>query len=453
MEPSHPSQQRLGEFYTEVVLPALAERLDSAFPEFGWKRDARGWVATNEEMTHRALGVRAERVVAHGPAPRGFLVHGGEAVLWTAYLNSGFVPRGEAFASIVRQIAERAGVETSPIERPRPRDRRAELLDSFATLCRTELRGNAGAQARAYLEERGLPADAIDQAGLGVVPRELFTKNALEAAGYSELEVAQSGVLADGRWPGRLCGAWRDERGTLRTLWARSLSHSDSSSRYLYLTGASRSGLPPYGLSDVLRLPQRSGASSCWSRGSSTFTTFKPRDSANVAAVGGARLNPDLIPRLGRLGFETIVLAFDNDAPGREGTSRAVGHASRPRRRQSYVCSSPSSSATPRTPTRSCENMESRSSAPSSSRPTAPSAGTHSNSPTASPHSTTHPRAGPPSPEPATGSEPCHLDPRSNKKTQSDTSPTNAATRTPRSNGLFALDSGMARNAGVASDW
>src|SRR6478672_5354218 len=83
MEPSHPSQQRIGDFYTEVVLPALAERLDSAFPEFGWKRDARGWVATNEEMTHRALGVRADRVVAHGDAPPGFLVHGGPMVRWT----------------------------------------------------------------------------------------------------------------------------------------------------------------------------------------------------------------------------------------------------------------------------------------------------------------------------------------------------------------------------------
>jgi hypothetical protein len=66
------------------VLPALAERLDQAFPEFGWRRDARGWVATNEEQTHADLGVRAERVVAHGPAPRGFIVHGGERILWTS---------------------------------------------------------------------------------------------------------------------------------------------------------------------------------------------------------------------------------------------------------------------------------------------------------------------------------------------------------------------------------
>ena len=229
------SQQRIGDFYVEVVLPALAGRLDSAFPEFGWKQGARGWVATNEEMTHRVLGVRAERVVAHGPAPRGFLVHGGDSTLWTAYLNGGVVPRGEIFASVVREIAGRAGVDTAPIDRTQPRDRASALLQGFFALCSSELHGRAGAAARAYLEQRGFPLRTIDNGGLGVVPGELFTKNALEPAGYSELEIARSGLLADGRWPGRLCRAWRDERGTIRTLWARSLRDSDSSTRYLYL--------------------------------------------------------------------------------------------------------------------------------------------------------------------------------------------------------------------------
>jgi DNA primase len=215
------------------------------------------------------------------------------------------------------------------IDRPRPRDRRADLYESFVTLCRTELRGNAGAQARAYLEGRGLPAGAIDHAGLGAVPRELFTKKALEAAGYSELEVAQSGVLADGRWPNRLCGAWRDERGRIGTLWARSLSDSDSSSRYLYLAGASRSGLPPYGLSDVLRLAPSGRSELLLVEGLIDVHHLRAKGLPNVAAVGGVGLSQDLIPRLGRLGFDTIVLAFDNDAPGREGISRTVERASR----------------------------------------------------------------------------------------------------------------------------
>lgn len=233
------------DFYTEMVLPGLAERLDIAFPEFGWRHDSRGWVATNEEMTHRVLGVRADRVVAHGPAPRGFLVHGGEATLWTSYVSGGSVPRGEEFARAVKDIAQRSGVDTSPIDRPVPRDRRIDLLHDFFSLCRWELAGEGGSRAREYLEQRGLPADTIERSGLGVVPDPAWSRSALQAAGYSEPEIDRSNVLADSRWRGRICGAWRDETGRVRTLWARALEESGAGeSRYLYLRGASRSGLP-----------------------------------------------------------------------------------------------------------------------------------------------------------------------------------------------------------------
>src|SRR4051812_2652122 len=148
-------QVRIVDFYTELVLPALAQRLDQAFPEFGWRRDARGWVATNEEHTHARLGVRAERVVAHGPAPRGFLVHGGEPMLWTAYLAGGEPPRGAEFVRVVGELAERAGVDAAPIERGAPRDRRAELLEEFFKLAQRELVIDRGAPAREYLGSRG----------------------------------------------------------------------------------------------------------------------------------------------------------------------------------------------------------------------------------------------------------------------------------------------------------
>src|SRR5438552_636766 len=101
---------RAGEFYRQEVLPVLAQRLDNAFPEFGWRPDARGWVASNDDFTHARLGVRADRVVAHGDAPPGFLIHGADPVLWTAYLNNGTPPRGIDFVRTVKELAERAGV-------------------------------------------------------------------------------------------------------------------------------------------------------------------------------------------------------------------------------------------------------------------------------------------------------------------------------------------------------
>ena len=48
----------LVDFYEERVLPALFDRLDVAFPEFGWKQTSRGWVATNREHTKTLTGAR-----------------------------------------------------------------------------------------------------------------------------------------------------------------------------------------------------------------------------------------------------------------------------------------------------------------------------------------------------------------------------------------------------------
>ncbi len=315
---------RVGEFLEKTVLPALQGRLDAAFPEFGFKPDAHGWVATNEETTHRVLGVRAERVVAHGLAPPGILIHGGDAMPWTAYLNGGQLPRGDAFVSTVKELAARAGVDTSPIERPQPRDRRTDLLHDFFTLCRMELHGKAGAHARDYLQRRGLPAEALDRSSLGLVLPVADTKRLLETAGYTEQEITRSGVLGDGRWPGRLCGAWRDEHANIRTLWARTLEDADTAPKFLYLRGAGRSGLPPYGLSDVLKLPPRERRELVLVEGLLDVHHLRAHGLANIAAVGAARIQPDTLACLTKRGIETVILALDNDQPGRDGLVRAI---------------------------------------------------------------------------------------------------------------------------------
>src|SRR5450759_1029970 len=51
------------DFLENEVLPALFERLDAAFPEFGWKRTSRGWTATDRDFTKTLTGARPGRVV------------------------------------------------------------------------------------------------------------------------------------------------------------------------------------------------------------------------------------------------------------------------------------------------------------------------------------------------------------------------------------------------------
>jgi hypothetical protein len=321
-----PTQVSAVDYYTDVVLPALADRLDTAFPEFGWRRDARGWIASNDDMTHRVLGVRAGRVVAHGPAPRGFLIHGGEATLWTAYVSGGAVPRGESFMAAVIELARRAGVDTAPLERPVPRDRRTDLLQEFFALCQRELASDAGANARLYLEQRGLPPDTIEGSGLGVIPASSAVRDCLRSSAYSTVEIEQSGVLADSRWSGRLCGAWRDERGRIKTLWARSVDPSDDTVRYLYLRGASRTNLPPYGLSSVLNETPRP-REIMLVEGLLDVHHLRARQVTNVAALGGTAVRPATFERLARSGFETVTICLDRDEAGRAATAQAVERA------------------------------------------------------------------------------------------------------------------------------
>jgi DNA primase len=318
------------DFYLEVVLPALAERLDRAFPEFGWRRDAHGWVATNEEHTHACLGVRAERVVAHGPAPRGFLVHGGQPTLWTAYVNDGVVPRGAAFVRAVRELAECAGVDPSSLERPEPRDRKAELLQEIDEICGRTLTSERGWRTRSYLESRGISAASIKDSGLGLFPARDHVHSGLTRAGYGESEIRASGVLADSRWPGRLVGAWRDERGRPRTFWARSLAESvDADARYLYLRGARRRDLPPYGFSEVLSGSPEARRDLVLVEGVFDLHQLRAHGLDGVAALGGTGVRSELFERLASLGVGTVTLCLDNDEAGRVATERTIEQAAR----------------------------------------------------------------------------------------------------------------------------
>jgi hypothetical protein len=318
--------------YEDEVLPALMSRLDAAFPEFGWRRDALGWVASNEEFTHTTLGVRADRVVCHGEAPRGFLIHGERAVLWTTYVNDGQPARGREFVDAVRELASRAGLDRGAFDdaRPDPGSRRAALLETAFRAYQEAFECERGEPVRAYLvDQRAFPANRLDQLGLGVVPERRHMLKSLRGAGYSDGEIRGAGVLADDRWEGRVAGAWRDERGRIVTLWARAIS-DDEPNRYLYLRGASRTGAIPYGLSDLLTTGTPGERHEViLVEGVMDVHQLRAHGVQNVAALGGTSASSALFERLARLDVQRVVLCFDNDTPGRLALARAVDAATR----------------------------------------------------------------------------------------------------------------------------
>ena len=203
------------------------------------------------------------------------------------------------------------------------RDRRAELFEEFFKLARRELVSDRGDTARAYLEQRGFAVDAIKTTALGVVPSFALTERALRASGYSADELKASGLFVDGRWAGRLCGAWRNEWGRIGTFWARAVEDAEPDAvRYLYLRGAARANLPPYGL-------QRGVHELVLVEGFFDHHQLRAHEVKNSAAIGGGATNPRLFERLSHLGIREVTLCFDADDAGRAATARAVENAAR----------------------------------------------------------------------------------------------------------------------------
>ena len=166
-----------------------------------------------------------------------------------------------------------------------------------------------------------MPPDAIATAGIGRRPSADSHSSAARPRRLHEAELAASGILADSRWPGRLCGAWRNEHGRIGTLWARTLDNNTTAdAKYLYLRGASRTNLPPYGLSDSSPARRRSARRSCSSKASSTFTNSAPTGSIMSQLSAATAIAPNTFERLHRLGIETVTLCLDNDDAGRAAT-------------------------------------------------------------------------------------------------------------------------------------
>jgi DNA primase len=302
------------EFFDQQVAPVVFERLDEIFPEFGFTRDQHGWRATNDETTRAFFGARADRVVCHRSG--GFYIHGQGPVPWLSHLESGAMPRGRDYVEAVRRLAHAAGIDTTPLDKPQhARTHR----DSGVTAIREAWFQHAidlldhparGADARAYLESRGITRlDALT--GLvGVAPHQTEAWRRLVRDGHEPAAISASGVLADSRTPGRIVGAWRDQSGAVATIWARSTNpDTPSRERYLYTRCARRPALP--------YLAHETTASSVVIvEGVLDALAIRARGHDAAVALGGSSAGEATWRALSRHGVRHAWLLADHDAVG-----------------------------------------------------------------------------------------------------------------------------------------
>lgn len=100
--------------FNQDVLPLLAARLDSVFPEFGWRKRGNQWIATNGDHTRAHFGARPDRVICYADGAFGLKVHGDRFYTWADYL-------GVEYREMIEQVAARAGITDVEIKNPETR--------------------------------------------------------------------------------------------------------------------------------------------------------------------------------------------------------------------------------------------------------------------------------------------------------------------------------------------
>jgi len=337
---------------SSTVFPTLFERLDGAFPEFGWVRNGRLWQASSEEHTRTLPGSpRPARVQCYENTPFGFTVHGEGFTAWLTYINDGVKPTGKTFIDAAKKLFDLAGVEfqerevsEEELKRFEKRERRSALLETFFRCCKDELDrdDDQPRKARAYLKRRGFEEPLLRDLPLGLYPSPEKVKKHLGEEGFTE-EVES--LLAT-HWTGRLVIAWRDRYGVIGTLAGRDITGS-SDKKYVYLsTGCARrkSELVAFGLDTALKNGGKEHL--VLVEGLFDSLLLQSRGLENVAAIGGSgeELSVQRFESLVNFGVKNVTLALDFDpkstacsehgqefcqrcSPGMKGTLKSVDNA------------------------------------------------------------------------------------------------------------------------------
>ncbi len=247
-----------------------------------------------------------------------------------------------SFTEAVERLAAEAGVplpEASPEAAARGRRRQslADWLETAASWFEAELRRPAGREARAYLQQRGLPPEDWGRFRLGFAPGgRTALKDYLIAKGATAPDLIAAGVLIepeDGaapydRFRDRIIFPIADGRGRVISFGGRAM---DPRARAKYLNGPDTDLFDKsqvlYGLAEARRLllAGGEGAALVVVEGYMDVIACQRAEIAAVAAMGTSLTEPQM-DALWRLHPEPT-LCFDADRAGLAAASRALDRA------------------------------------------------------------------------------------------------------------------------------
>ena len=246
-----------------------------------------------------------------------------------------------SFLEAVERLAGEAGLEMSQrdpmnIEREREAATLIDVMEMAAAFFREKLKSGAGAEARRYLDRRGLRADTIERFGLGYSPgldrsdRTQLMQH-LKAKNITIAQMAEAGLIIHGddipepydRFRNRLMFPIADARGRVIAFGGRALD-AEQKAKYLNspetplfhkgrgLYNLHQARKPAYDLGTVIAV-----------EGYMDVIGMAQGGIDNAVAPLGTALTEDQIGLMWRLAPEPI-LCFDGDRAGLKAAFRAV---------------------------------------------------------------------------------------------------------------------------------
>ena len=244
---------------------------------------------------------------------------------------------GLSFPEAVERLAEEAGVSL-PKPTPQAEAREVEtvrlrkLMEAACAFFQGALRSSSGAQARAYLEGRGLTEDDIEAFGLGYAPNSRSAlKEHLANKGFSQPDMAASGLLISGddipvsydRFRHRLIFPIGDLRGGVIAFGGRALD-ADQQPKYLNSpeTPLFHKGSVLFNAAAARSAAHERGAVIV-AEGYMDVIALTRGGFPNAVAPLGTALTADQLKLLWRMASEPV-LCFDGDGAGQKAAHRAA---------------------------------------------------------------------------------------------------------------------------------
>lgn len=319
------------------IYPSIYQRIESIFPEFGFKRFSKGYVSTTNRKIDGTEG-KASKVYIYDDNISCLIDYTrGSCSIWNYFQQR----ENLSNQATLKYLADLAGVNLSSdykeqeIENIKENARNSEIweeVNSFFVNCLTDKENDYYSnletqKIREYISQRGyLDTDLKDSENnkkmeLGYIPSQEILFSYLESKGFKKDDIEKQIQLniAIGRTH-KLTLPYRDNIGRIRGIIVRNINHNDTteSPKYLYSTGLKRDDI----LFNLKYL--RGDKDLVIVEGIIDCLIAEARGMNNVVALGGTSLNNKQIEIAKKFGAKKITLCLDNDEAGKKATLRAI---------------------------------------------------------------------------------------------------------------------------------